>query len=102
MALSKHVYAEFEAVVGPEYICDDPAIMPSYHNTEFAAVVLPESTAQVAALIKLCNKHKVPFRPVCTGWTGKFAAGSLYLDLRRMNRIVEINEKNMYAVVSPT
>ena len=101
MALSKHVYAEFEAIVGPEYICDDPAIMPSYHNTEFAAVVLPDSTAQVAALIKLCNKHKVPFRPVCTGWTGKFAAGSLYLDLRRMNRIVEINEKNMYAVVEP-
>ena len=37
----------------------------------------------------------------CTGWTGKFAAGSLYLDLRRMNRIVEINEQNMYAVVEP-
>jgi len=30
---------------------------------------------------------------------GMFQPGTLYLDLRRMNRIIEINEKNMYAVV---
>src|SRR5450631_4050266 len=101
MTLSKEIYSEFEDVVGPQYICNDPAIMPSYHATEFAAVVLPENTAQVQAIVKLCNKHKLPFRPVCTGWTGKFAPGVIYLDLRRMNRIIEINEKNMYAVVEP-
>ena len=59
----------------PENICDDPAIMPSYHATEFAAVILPKNTAEVQAIVKLCNKHKLPFRPVCTGWTGKFAQG---------------------------
>lgn len=101
MALSRDVYAEFEAVVGPEYICDDPVIMYSYHNTQHAAVLLPENTAQVQAIMKLCNKHKVRFRPVCTGWTGKFDPGMIYLDLRRMNRIIEINEKHMYAVVEP-
>lgn len=101
MALSKDVYAALEDVVGPENLCDDPAIMPAYHNTAFAAVILPENTAQVQAIIRLCNQHKLPFRPVCTGWTGKFAPGSLYLDLRRMNRIIEINERNMYAVVEP-
>ncbi len=101
MALSKDVYRAFEDVVGAEYICDDPVIMPSYHQTEFAAVLLPQNTAEVQAIIRLCNKFSLPFRPVCTGWTGKFAKGSLYLDLRRMNRIIEINEKNMYAVVEP-
>jgi glycolate oxidase len=101
MTLSKEVYSALEDVVGPEYICNDPVIMHSYHATEFAAVVLPENTTQVQALIRLCNQHKLPFRPVCTGWTGKFAPGTLYLDLRRMNRIIEINEKNMYAVVEP-
>ncbi|HSW40365.1 MAG TPA: FAD-binding oxidoreductase [Acidobacteriota bacterium] len=101
MALSKDVYSAFEDVVGEEYICSDPAVMPSYHSTEFAAVVLPENTAEVQAIVRLCNKHKLVFRPVCTGWTGKFPPGSIYLDLRRMNRIVEINEKNMYAVVEP-
>ena len=101
MALNKDVYRAFEDVVGAEYICDDPVIMPSYHQTEFAAVLLPQNTAEVQAIIRLCNKFSLPFRPVCTGWTGKFAKGSLYLDLRRMNRIIEINEKNMYAVVEP-
>jgi glycolate oxidase len=101
MALSKDIYSAFEDVVGAENICDDPAIMPSYHATDFAAVILPKNTAEVQAIVKLCNKHKMIFRPVCTGWTGKFPAGSVYLDLRRMNRILEINEKNMYAVVEP-
>jgi glycolate oxidase len=101
MALSREVYKEFEDVVGEENICDDPAIMPAYYSTEFAAVILPRNTAEVQALVKLCNKHKLVFRPICTGWTGMFPKGSILLDLRRMNHIVEINEKNMYAVVEP-
>ena len=101
MALSKDIYSAFEDVVGAEYICDDPVIMPSYHATEFAAVILPENTAQVQTIVQLCNRYRLHFRPVCTGWTGKFTKGAIYLDLRRMNRIIEINEKNMYAVVEP-
>jgi glycolate oxidase len=101
MALSKEVYKEFEDVVGEENICDDPVIMPAYFSTEFAAVILPKDTAEVQAVVKLCNKHKVQFRPICTGWSGSFPKGIILLDLRRMNRIIEINEKNMYAVVEP-
>jgi len=101
MALSKDIYKAFEDVVGEEYICDDPAIMPSYHSAELAAVILPENTAEVQAIVKLCNKYKLRCRAVCTGWTGMFPKGIIYLDLRRMNRIIEINEKNMYAVVEP-
>jgi glycolate oxidase len=101
MALSKDVYKEFEDVVGAENICDDPAIMPAYHSAKLAAVILPKNTAEVQAIVKLCNKHKLRFRAVCTGWTGMFPDGIIYMDLRRMNRIIEINEKNMYAVVEP-
>jgi glycolate oxidase len=101
MALKKEVYKEFEDVVGVENICDDPAIMPAYHNTEFAAVILPGNTAEVQAVVKLCNKHKIQFRPICTGWSGMFTKDIILMDLRRMNRIIEINEKNMYAVVEP-
>jgi glycolate oxidase len=101
MALSNDVYSAFEDVVGKENICNDPVIMPSYHGTEFAAVILPKNTAEVQAVVRLCNKFKLKFRPVCTGWTGTFAPGLIYLDLRRMNRIIEINEENMYAVVEP-
>ena len=101
MALHKDVYREFEDVVGEENICDDPVIMPSYFKTDFAAVILPGDTLEVQAIIKLCNKHRIQFRPICTGWTGMFPKDIILLDLRRMNRIIEINEKNMYAVVEP-
>lgn len=101
MALSKEVYQEYEDVVGAENICDDPAIMPAYHSNELAAVILPKDTVEVQAIVKLCNKHKIQFGAVCTDWTGVFPKGSLYIDLRRMNHIIEINEKNMYAVVEP-
>ena len=77
MALSKEIYSALEDVVGSEYICDDPAIMPSYHSTNFGAVILPKNTAEVQAIVKLCNRYKVKFRPVCTGWTGMFQEGKI-------------------------
>ncbi|HEX2966066.1 MAG TPA: FAD-dependent oxidoreductase [Syntrophorhabdaceae bacterium] len=101
MALSKDIYSAFEDVTGPEYICNEPEIMPSYFGANFAAVLLPKNTKEVQSIVKICNRYKLPFRPVCTGWTGTFQEGIVLLDLRRMNHIVEINEKNMYAVVEP-
>jgi glycolate oxidase len=101
MAMNKELYQALEDVVGADNICDDPLIMPAYFSTDFAAIVLPKNTAEVQAIVRLCNKYKQPMRPICTGWTGRFPSGLLLLDLRRMNRIIEINEKNMYAVVEP-
>jgi glycolate oxidase len=101
MTFNKDIYKEFEDVVGAENICDDPLIMAAYKDNPFAAVIMPKNTVEVSAIVKLCNKHKIIFRPICTGWTGLFVPGSLLIDLRRMNHIIEINEKNMYAVVEP-
>jgi glycolate oxidase len=101
MPLSKEVYKEFEDVVGAENICSDPAIMPAYYNIELGAVVLPKNTEQVQAIVKLCNKHKIHFGAVSSGWGAFLPKDSVLLDLRRMNHIIEINEKNMYAVVEP-
>jgi glycolate oxidase len=101
MALSKEVYKEFGDVVGAENICDDPAILPAYYSMDFAAVILPGNAAEVQAVVKLCNRHKLQFSAASTGWGGMYAKGIVFLDLRRMNHIIEINEKNMYAVVEP-
>jgi glycolate oxidase len=101
MALSKELFQEFESIVGKENICDDPAIMPAYYSIDFGAVVLPGNTEEVQAVVKLCNRNKLQFASVSTGWMGMFPKGIILLDLRRMNHIIEINEKNMYAVVEP-
>jgi glycolate oxidase len=101
MAISKAVYKEFEDVVGADNISDDIAIKHAYRSPDLT-VILPGNTEEVAAVIRLCNKHKIPYKAQSTGWL-LFAPtyDFIFLDLRRMNRIIEINEKNMYAVVEP-
>ncbi|NLE10334.1 MAG: FAD-binding oxidoreductase, partial [Actinobacteria bacterium] len=93
MALSSEIYRAFADVVGDENICDDPVMMAAYFKTDFAAVIMPKDTVKVQAVVRLCNKFKLQFRPICTGWTGVFVPGTVLLDLRRMDKIVEIDEK---------
>jgi len=69
----------------------------------FEAVTLPGSTGEVQAIVKLCNRNKVQYKASSTGWLYCDPVGPncIKLDLRRMNRILEINEKGMYAAVEP-
>jgi glycolate oxidase len=101
MAISKEAYKEIEDVVGPENISDDPSIKDAYRS-QYLTVVLPGNAEEVAAVVKLCNKHKIPFQVQSTGWSFYPPEYDfIFVDMRRMNRIIEINEKNMYAVVEP-
>jgi glycolate oxidase len=114
MALERVVYRALEDVVGPENISEDPVILDSYAwrmNTpavkfvpRFEAVTLPQTTEEVQAIVRICNKYRTQFKASSTGW-GFFGdpggPGVVKLDMRRMNRILEINEKNLYAVVEP-
>jgi glycolate oxidase len=114
MALEKGIYQAFEDVLGPDNISDDPAILDSYSfrwgaeakmfTQRFEAVTLPGDTAEVQAIIKLCNKYGIQYKASSTGWGSLSNPGGprvIKMDLRRMNRILEINEENMYAVVEP-
>jgi glycolate oxidase len=107
MALKREIYRALEDVVGPENISEAPLILNSYAQRarpRFEAVTLPKTTEEVQAIVRLCNKFKVQFKASSTGWGAYGDAGGpgvVKLDLRRMNRILEINEKSMYAVVEP-
>lgn len=116
MTLDKHIYRAFEDVVGKENISDNPVILDSYarrsglcsgpdnFTTRFEAVILPSKTKEIQAIIKICNRFKIQFKASSTGWaffSDPSRPGVVKLDLKRMNRIIEINEKNMYAVVEP-
>jgi glycolate oxidase len=68
-------------------------------------VARPGSTEEIQAIVRLANKHLFPIVPRGAG-TG-LSGGSLpvengvVLDLTRMNRILEIDEENLVAVVEP-
>ena len=117
MALNRDFYKAVEDVLGPENISEDPVVIESYsfpiraatavskdtYLPRFEAITLPKDTKEVQAIVKLCNKYKVQFKASSTGWLycDPTGPGCIKMDLRRMNRILEINEKNMYAVVEP-
>ena len=117
MTLPKNVYKVLKDIVGPENISDEPVILDTYAfqylaetvtGTKFCArpgaVILPGSIEEVQAIVKTCNRHGVKYKALSTGWgvwNTVSGAGTIQLDLRRMNRILEIDEKNMYAVVEP-
>lgn len=69
------------------------------------AVVLVQSAAEVAAVLKYASRHRVPVVPrgAGTGLSGGAvpAEGGIALSLARMNRILEIDRENMVAVVQP-
>jgi D-lactate dehydrogenase len=69
------------------------------------AVVFPRSHEEVAALVKLCNRYRVPLtaRGRGTGTTGATVptAGGVVASLERMTRILEISPDNRFAVVEP-
>ncbi len=119
--LDKDILKEFQDVVGPEFI-DDGDVMTNIYAynwcTEFVnymegkepipfssvpkAVILPSTTEEVQKIVQLCNKYKIKFKAQSTGlgpWNQPSTDNSIILDLRRMNKIVKIDEKNLYAVV---
>lgn len=120
MALTKAAYRVLEDIVGSENISEEPAVLDGYafifmvqpytgRPDEYflprpEAVLLPGSTEEIQAIQRACNRFRIKSHAFGTGWfPAAFAGGPgvVSLDLRRMNRIMEIDEKNMIAVVEP-
>jgi len=112
MSLSKIAYKALEDVVGSENISSDPAIMQAYSKqpwphgalgkTRPDAVVLPGSKEDVQAIIRLANRYKFIFIPAGSyNWDVPVQTKTVIVDTKRMDKILEIDERNMYAVVEP-
>lgn len=68
------------------------------------AVYFPESEDDVISIINECNKKNLPFTVSGsgTGLTGaRVPEGGIVIATDKLNRILEINEKNFYAVTEP-
>lgn len=68
-------------------------------------VVLPETVAEVSAVMHFCQTHHIPItvRGAGTGLSGGAlpAHGGVVLSMKRFNRILSIDERNMQATVEP-
>jgi len=83
------------------YECD--ALSAYRHVPEL--VVLPETTAQVQSIVKLCCEYEIPIVPrgAGTGLAGGAlpVTGGIVLGLSKMNKILEIDPKNQRAKLQP-
>jgi 4-cresol dehydrogenase (hydroxylating) flavoprotein subunit len=85
----------------------DPFAFPTWQDYTASAVVMPETVEQVQAIVRIANEHRVPLWTHATGMNNGYGGpaprltGSVIVSLRRMNRVLEINEECAYAVVEP-
>ena len=69
------------------------------------AVVFPQTTADVQAIVRVCAAHRVPVIPFGTGTSleGHINApfGGVSVDFRDMNRVLAVNAQDFDCVVEP-
>ena len=93
---------DFGDAIGDDYTHDE-ALTGS--PVQPLAVARPGSTADVSAIVRVCDEMQVPItaRGAGTGLSGACTprADGIVLALERMNEIIEIDTENYVAVVQP-
>jgi len=118
--LPREVFKTLESIVGPDYITEDRAVVEGYsrglvipgeilpkHMKEKtvlpAAIILPETTEEVQAIIRVASRNGIPVVPYTNGQLGSLGTipGTLCIHMARMDKIININEENMTATLQP-
>lgn len=107
---------EFRRILGDDQVLIQEDALAAYHKIMIpvdesecavSAAIMPESVEQIQDILKVCNQYRVPVHPVSTGrnfgygTTAPCSPGQVVLDLRRMNRILEVDGDLATALVEP-
>ena len=101
-------------IVGDPFVITDEEKMEPYSHDEIPekkyahmpeVVVKPKTVEEISEIIKLANEKLFPVTPrgAGSGLSGGAVPifGGVVLSVERMNKIIEIDEQNMMAVVEP-
>jgi glycolate oxidase len=99
----------FKKIVGDNYVFVDEEVLNKYAHDETEdlhfppdVVVKPASAEENSAILKTCNQHKIPVTPrgAGTGLSGGALPhlGGVLLSVERLNKIVEIDERNLQVI----
>ncbi|HMU24375.1 MAG TPA: FAD-linked oxidase C-terminal domain-containing protein [Ferruginibacter sp.] len=102
----------FQSIVGAEFVFNDTETISAFAKDEtedlfFAPdlVIKPKTTAEIAAIMKVCNSHKIPVTPrgAGTGLSGGALPrfGGIVLSTERLNSIIEIDAQNLQVTTEP-
>src|SRR5256885_7182995 len=110
--MEARILDEFRTIVGGRGLISSPEELHTYECdglTKFRvmprAVVLPNTTEQVQAVVRICHRERMPFvaRGSGTGLSGGAlpVENGIVISLARMNRILEVDFPNARVVVEP-
>lgn len=104
--------SSFENIVGEDFVLVDKDSLNKYASDETEdlkflpeIVLKPNSPQQISEILKVCNKALLPVTPrgAGTGLSGGALPvfGGVVLSTERLNKIIEIDERNLQATVEP-
>jgi glycolate oxidase len=107
----QHIDA-FKKIVGEQYVFADEESLETYAHDETEnlhyppeVVIKPRTAEEISAILKICNREKIPVTPrgAGTGLSGGALAhlGGVLLSTERMNAILEIDERNLQVTTEP-
>ncbi|HYM94040.1 MAG TPA: FAD-linked oxidase C-terminal domain-containing protein [Chitinophagaceae bacterium] len=112
MMLTAHHIDSFKKIVGEKYVLADEESLHNYSHDETEdlhyipeVVIKPKTPEEISAILKICNRDKIPVTPrgAGTGLSGGALPhlGGVLLSTERMNSILEIDERNLQVTTEP-
>jgi FAD/FMN-containing dehydrogenase len=110
---------EFADVVGAQWLFSHEEDLTLYEDsyTPFvderdlqllpSAAVAPANVEEVQQIVRIANTYKIPLHAISTGRNLGYGGaaptynGSVVVDLKRMNRILEVSESEAYVLLEP-
>lgn len=111
MQVTKELLNAFQAVLSQPILTtrEEQIAYASDETEDFVfypeITVFPTSTKEVSEVVRICNTHKIPITPrgAGTGLSGGALPimGGVLLSVEKMNRVLEIDERNLQVTTEP-
>lgn len=107
---------EYRAILGENRVRIDPASLQPYMRVTVAvsehlhrpsAVMYPKTVKELQSVVGIANKYKTPLWTICNGENEGYGSsapvttGQIVLDLKGMNKILEVDQELGYCLLEP-
>ena len=102
----------FRKISGASHVFVDREVLDQYAHDETEdlhflpdVVIKPASAEEISAILRICNQHRIPVTPrgAGTGLSGGALPhlGGVLLSVERLNKIIDIDERNLQVTTEP-
>ena len=112
ITMTPEIIVKLQEITGVSFVFTDDETRNSYGHDETEdfvfpphVVVKPASAQEISAIVKVANDYKIPVVPIGgrTGLSGGALSihGGIAISTERLNRILEIDERNLQVIIEP-